>query len=651
MTRKINLQSNTYICEKDNNNLNIIYEMLNPGSKTLVLAPMKAGKTHLANELFKMKGGSIKVFLTPRNSLGYEVQQRFREDHNVKMLFEGDNISSSELKDLIITSPESFIKKVIPLVKTLNINKEIFVIYDEIHLAISDLYRQDLYDVININEELKDFNTEFTLLGLTATEGQLKEFVRFDSIIMVNIKNSFKQTDIMAIVQIKKKVDEIFVASTILKTLEENPKSKITIRLNDKDLICKTANIIKSKLGVDPLIATRDTQEEVKEIIENNGRIEQLISFFTSYTEVGVEFTNTKNMILLDFEGLNNSNINPASVVQNIGRYRDGLKAIIVYVGLNKTSLKPNIKQMIKARRIFIKSIIETSIKARQPLSTYTKFSENGFDIEIASNIEFQIMKYVMEVYNTNLVRNAKDLKKELSKIKTLNINNVKIVKVNYDKIINYLSDYKEIAKQEKKILSDKKRKWKSELDDLIINSTDKDFKNFHMKEQVFSPAGKRMIELLEYLGKYKEVVRCYNDIITNLTGLTPKEYALLSLDYKTTTKQITAITNNIQRDTNKKKKVYSKRDNESEAYSIQNHIMNVIEATAGNEKQPRLTKKLMDKILEECQYKDIKGTKKDPYKELVKVLGTYYTLSPNGNGFKISSIKKSYKRKYFKSF
>lgn len=650
MTKIIKSNSNNYICEGDN--LLKIYHHLTVGSKTLLESPMKAGKTYTASELFKLRQNCIKVLLVPKNSLGKDVERRFAKEHKVKMLFEGNNISSEELKDcVIITSPESFLKKVIPHVKELNLDKEMFTIYDEVHLAIDDSsYRKPLYDALNVEKELKGFKTKFTLLGLTATPGILTEFVKFDSFITVNIKNSFKQADTMGLITVNQRIDEIFIASAILGTSQNNPKSKITIRLNDKKKIEKVSKIIEDKTGIKPLIGTSDNSEEVLKIIENKGVIDTPISFFTSYTEVGIEFDNSKEMILLDFEGLNNNPINHNSIIQNMGRYRNGLKACIVYIESDKNSLNPNIKEMIRNNKIIINDTINNSIKLNTPFEGFTKLSDDGMSVEVDCDVDYEVMKRVNNTYNSNLIRNSKDLKRELNKVKTLNVGTITLGKVNYDEMITYLSDYKEKIKADKKLMQEEKKKLKNELNTLIKNMTsEEDFKNFYQHDLIFNNDMKRCIELLEYLEEYEEVKKCYQKLYSLFKNkLTDKQYFELSLKYKSTTRQINAINNACKRDYYKKNNIFPKRDNESREFSIQHHIMNTIEKITGKEKRFRLTKKLMDTILEECTYKEVRGTKKDPYKRLIEVLKTYYNLTPSHNTYVVSSPKDNYNIKYF---
>ena len=632
MTKIIKLNSNNYICEDDN--LLKIYNHLIVGSKTLLESPMKAGKTYTASELFKLRQNCIKVLLVPRNSLGEGVECRFAKEHKVKMLFEGNNISSEELKDcVIITSPESFLKKVIPRVKELNLDKEMFTIYDERHLAIDNSsYRKSLYDALNVEKELKDFKTKFTLLGLTATPGILTEFVKFDSFITVNIKNSFKPTNIIGITEVNQSIDEIFIASVILKTATNNPTSRITIRLNDKKMIKKVADLIEQKTGIKPLTGTSDKTEEVSEIIKNGGTLDTSISFFTSYTEVGIEFNNYKDMILLDFEGLNNSSINHNSIIQNMGRYRNGLKTCLIYIEKSRESLKPNITRMIKKEKEYVKRAIQLSQELDRP-NEYTYLSEDSKTIEIAPDVEYKIMKEVAETYTKNLIRNAKDLKRELKKVNTLNVSSIKIVKANYDDMLPYFSKYKEQKKINNKLVKEKKETLKNELTNLIENMTSENaFKSFYQKDLVFDPNMKRCIKILEELEVYDEVKSCYKSLYecfkSEKTQLTDKQYFELSLDYKRTFEKIIAIKNNERRNAYKKGKHFIIRDDEKDKFNQQNHIMNVIEEITGKKSRFKVSKKLMNAILEKCHYESIKGTKKDPYKKLIEVLKCYYNIN-----------------------
>ena len=649
MTRKINLQSNTYICEKDNNNLNIIYETLNPGSKTLVLAPMKAGKTHLADELFKLKRNCIRVFLTPRNSLGQDVFHRFSENHKIKMLFEGDKITLEELKDhVIITSPESFIKKVINKVKCLSEDKEVFIIYDEIHLAIDNSsYRKPLYDVLKIGEEIK----KLTLLGLTATEGTLREFIKFDNVIDVSISNKFKQAEMLAIIQGKNKFDEKYITAAILKCLEQNPKSRIIIKLNDKEKIDTCAEMITKTIGEKPLILSSKDKDNLDIVLENKNVIKHLICFVTDFTEVGIEIKNTDEIILLTFEGLNNNPINHNSIIQHIGRARNGWKAVICHVEQNGKTLYPNLKVIHQNYKLAIERQIHESLELSIE-SPYTKQKDNSLEFEVDCDIDYEIMKKSMKIYSKNLINNAKDLKKQMKKSKTLNIPIIEIVKVNYEDMYEYLQEFEKTLKEKKNALKQKKKEWREELNDLIRISSEEDVKNFYLKEEVFSSVGKRIIELLEHLGEYDKVLNCYDKLKKVFKGklkkITDKQLLELSINHEDTLLRCVRIQNNIDDASLLKEGIkFIKEDDMEKEFKMQRHIMGVIKEETNGVKQPRLTNKLKNKILEKCQYEAIKGTKKDPYKNLVKVLSCYYTLNNDKGYLKIGTVKDSFNSKY----
>lgn len=637
--KKIKLKVNKYISEGENTKK--INDFLICGTKTLLNAPMKVGKTYLASELFKLRKNCINIFITPRNSLGFDVFQRFKDEHDIKMLFEGDKINFDELDKLIITSPESF-RKIIELIKPLKEKRKVFIIYDEIHLAVTDFYRKDLYNVINIDEELKEFGIKVTLLGLTATDSHIKALVNFDNSIDIEVKEKFKQTPLISILSVGKKITSEFIASSVINVLENNPSSPITIRINNKKLIKEACEIIESKTKIKPLIGTSDNSNDVLEVIQNKGILNEKISFFTSYTEVGIEFLNNPNMILLDFEGLNNTPINHLSIVQNIGRYRNGLRACIIYINRNSKTLYPNIKEIKKNSQIYISEIIKLSIRTKNP-SEYTKQVEDTEEFEQNCDIEFEVTKRTSKIYTNNLINNPKDLKRELKKVKTLNVDKIITGKVNFEKTISILDDIKEELEKKKKASKEEKKSWESELNTLIEEMiTEEEFKKFYKENEVFNPKMKRCIELLKFLNKYEELIKNYYSLYKYLgDDISDKKYFELAFfKYDEVSRQIEAIENNKQRAIYKKNNTFVKKSNETKSFFQQNHIMNVIENTTGKEKRFYLSRKLLNRVLEACKYKDIQGTKKNPYKNLIGALNLYYSLTKDKSGFKVVSIK-----------
>lgn len=653
MSKVIKLKSEQVICE--GTHLSTIYNCLTPESKNLIISNMNTGKTYTASELFKLRQNCIKVFLVPRNSLGKDVACRFKEKHKVKMLFECDIIKPEELKDcVIITSPESFLKKVIPCVKELNLDKEMFTIYDEIHLAIDDSsYRKSLYDVLKIEKELKGFKTKFTLLGLTATEGALREFLEFDNIIEVSVSNKFRQTGRLDIIQGKGKFDEKYITASILKCLEENPKSRIVIKLNDKEKIDTCAEMITKKIGEKPLILSSKDKDNLDIVLENKNVIKHLICFVTDFTEVGIEIKNTDEIILLTFEGLNNNPINHNSIIQHIGRARNGWKAVICHVEKNKKTLYPNLKNIHHYIDISIKRQVRESLDFLIP-SLYTDQKDDSLEYEVICDIEYEIMKKSMKHYLKNLINNAQDLKKKLEESKTLNIPIIQIIETNYEDMYNYLQEFEEPIKEKRNASKQKKKEWREELNDLIRISSDEDIKNFYLKEEVFSSNGKKIIELLEYLGEYDKVLNCYTKLKKAFKGklkkFTNKRLLELSINYKDTLLKCTRIQNNIDDESLRKEGIeFIRKDDMEKEFKMQRHIMKVIREMTGDKTPFRLTNIIKDTILEKCKYDEIKGTKKDPYKKLIEVLKTYYVISPDNKGLMISSIKNSYQIRYFK--
>ncbi len=653
MTKITKLKSKQVICE--GTHLSTIYNCLTPESKNLIISNMNTGKTYTASELFKLRQNCIKVLLVPRNSLGRDIACRFEGKHKVKMLFERDIINSEELKEcVIITSPESFLKKVIPRVKELNLDKELFTIYDEIHLAIDDSsYRKSLYDVLKVEKELNGFKTKFTLLGLTATEGALREFLEFDNVIEVSVSNKFRQAERLDIIQGIGKFDEKYITASILKCLEQNPKSRIVIKLNDKEKIDTCAEMITKKIGEKPLILSSKDKDNLDIVLENKNVIKHLICFVTDFTEVGIEIKNTDEIILLTFEGLNNNPINHNSIIQHIGRARNGWKAVICHVEKNRKTLHPNLKNIHNNYKIAIYGAINTSLK-HSTWSPYTERKANslGYELKCDIDIDYEIMNRTMEDYRENLINNAQDLKKQLKKSKTLNIPIIQIVKTNYEDMYEYLQEFEEPLKEKKSALKQKKKEWREELNDLIRISSDEDVKNFYLKEEVFSSNGKRIIELLEYLEEYDKVLNCYTKLKKafkeKLKKISDKRLLELSINYKDTLLKCTRIQNNIYDASLREQGIeFIRKDDMVEEFKMQRHIMKVIREITGKQKGFRLTKKLMDEVLSKCLYKDIKGTKKDPYKKLIEVLSYYYTLN-NDNGYlKIGTVKDSFNIKY----
>lgn len=637
--KEIILNSEKYICE--NNNLEIINNILKDGTINLLNSAMNTGKTYLAGKLYELKKDYIKVFITPRNSLGEDVKKRFSEKFNIKILFEGDSLYKTDLNKVIITSPESF-EKVVNLVNTLE-NKKIFIIYDEIHIAITDLYRKKLFTVINT--KLK--NGSITLLGLSATPSILTDFIDFNNIIKINVNNEFKQADAIKILQVEEeKLNEFSIAEEIIKVMNKNPAAKIAVRLNNKVLINSIVELlIKKNISVG--IGTSDNKEYVRNIIKNGGKLTADVSFFTSYTEVGIEFKNDINTILLDFEGLNNTTIVATSIVQNLGRFRNGVKEFRLYIQRNNATLNPDILEIKNRARFTINSIIKTSLENNFPVAPYTNL-ENG-KIIIAEDIEFLIVKESINVYNQNLINNGQDLKIQLEKIDTLKVNSIEIESFTYDNSI--LEMEKNALLLDKKIAKEQKQEIKEEIKNIVNELNDNDFINFNFDNNVnmLSPNIKKCIKQLKKIGELEEVRKCHEKLLSlNIKKATSKDLFILAVNFKNTNIKLRAIKNNIFRNNNKANNIhYIKRDNVTKSFAIQNHIMSILEReTNSTTKQFRLTKKIMNIILEECKYKELTPNKNDKYKKLLNHIELYYTVNRDSRYIYIGNIKNDYKLK-----
>lgn len=633
------LNSKKYICE--NNNLEIINNLLEDGTINLLESGMNTGKTYLAGKLYELKKDYIKVFITPRNSLGEDVKKRFSDKFNIKILFEGDSLHKADLNKIIITSPESF-DKVVNLVNSLK-NKKLFVIYDEIHIAITDLYRKKLFTVINTKLE----NGSITLLGLSATPSILTNFIDFNNIIKINVNDKFRQANTVKILQVEEeKLSEFSIAEEIIKIINKNPAIKIAVRLNNKVLIDNIAKLLIEK-NISIGIGTSDNKEYVRNIIKNDGKLTADVSFFTSYTEVGIEFKNNINTILLDFEGLNNTTIVPTSIVQNLGRFRNGVKEFRIYIQRNNTSLNPSILEIKNRAKFTINSIIKTSLESNFPVAPYTVLKDGK--TTVSEDIEFIIIKETINVYNENLINNAQDLKIQLEKIETLNVNNIEIESYTYEDSLFEIE--KSILLLDKKVAKEQKKEIKKEIENTLNKLNENDFINFDFDNNInlLSQDIKKCIKHLKEIGELEEVRRCHQKLLSlNIKKATSKDLFILAVNFKNTNIKLRAIKNNIFRNNNKANNIhYIKRDNVTKSFAIQNHIMSILEReTNSTTKQFRLTKKIMNIILEECKYKEITPNKKDKYKKLLNYIELYYTVNKDSKKIYIGNIKSNYKLK-----
>ena len=321
-----------FISEKEHELFDLL---VNTKNKTLMVSPMKSGKTtFVMKDLYEiLRELEVQlIFITPKVSLMDNLKAKYPNSQLCK-----ENYSASITDDYkpILSTPDS-LYKIIAACK--DQSRKFYIVYDEVHEAYQSYsFRKKLA------RPFKDFDECLCVgfLGMTATPDNIKYLSYWDNIINIDPSVKFIQSENLNIIYgLDNTVESI--CSHIQHLRSEN-KAPIICRINDKDKIKDVSDILSS-IDIKCNSCTREIVDEEgynsdlfqKSLEGLNIKFDVLLT--TSLIDVGVEIILDTKPILVDFMGKNSLVIED---IQFIGRFREGLKSIDFIIPSNKANKIP----------------------------------------------------------------------------------------------------------------------------------------------------------------------------------------------------------------------------------------------------------------------------------------------------------------------
>ena len=318
--KRINLEElevYKYISDKKENTYTIIESILMEKGKTLIIAPMKCGKSTFSfKELYTvLKGCSYHfIFVSPKTSLLKQVESEYK----VNSCYGGTGATISELPT--ITTPDSLYK----VISALECEGKPFVIcYDEVHEA--ELNYPHRHKLVRPFEALENELCQ-GVIGLTATADNIIKSMEWKKIYRVKPTELFQQTPYTNVCTgLSNSINDIAVH--ILKVKKANKGVPIVARINDKKKIEAVKNIL-NKVGIKDINtwfrnnSNEDDNSLLTEML-NRTYCDFNILLTTSLVDVGVELFPTRKPIVIDFLDYNSTLIES---IQFIGRFREGVE-------------------------------------------------------------------------------------------------------------------------------------------------------------------------------------------------------------------------------------------------------------------------------------------------------------------------------------
>ena len=500
-----------FISEKQHELFDVL---LNTKNKTLLVAPMKSGKTtFVMKDLYEiLRELEIQlVFITPKVSLMDNLKAKYP---NAQLCKENYGASITEDYKPILSTPDS-LYKVIAACKEQG--RKFYIVYDEVHEA---------YQSYNFRKKLarpfKDYDEQLCagFLGMTATPDNIKFLSYWDNVINIDPTFKFIQSENLNIIYgLDDTVESI--CSHIQHIRIENNNTPIICRINDKDKIRDIANILGS-IGIKCNSWTREIVDE--EGSDNSDlfyksleglNIEFDVLLTTSLIDVGVEIMLDTKPILVDFMGKNSLVIED---IQFIGRFREGLKSIDFIVPSKKTN-KIEIKEndSVEERATKIQEMREAAEDAK--FKSYQELYDERFkviknmtalfnelywsekatvpEVKATYNSDEEIWEYEIDEFGLNSVvfrnyiqqflNSPFNLKKYLDNHETLNISNIETEYINKS---DYTVNFVELVDQLKAEKSNKREEFKNALSDFkekVINLKAKELEILLTKQEDIS--------------------------------------------------------------------------------------------------------------------------------------------------------------------
>lgn len=596
-----------FITERQCNDL--IETLLQEKNKSLLISPMKSGKTtfiftQLQDQL-KAKGIQL-IFVSPKVTLLEQIQSK----NDVIKCYGKRGIGEIKEGLPVITTPDSIFKVID---KCKEINKNFFMVYDEAHeLELSYNFRKKLaYPV-----KYYDHAMCTGLLCMTATPDNIYMSMAWDNVFLIDIEKKFIQTPLTNIV-----TGLNYNAETIANyIIDSHKKDKVTkiVRINNKDLIKKVAEIIAKveNIEVKTWFRSRDNDNEkgdlhLQKILEG-AKLGNEIILTTSLVDVGVEIYSDLKPIVISFMDHNSTIIEE---IQFIGRFRDGVKEFNLITTtenlISEFKTYGEIQEKLYKKYNELCALaneydVEDKTLYKNLIATQDHMGRYSYEIDpIAVNSE------IFEKYMRQIVKKTNLLRKYLKDHLTFNSEVIRIVNIN-EKQLNNNNDVSQVSEELKALEDEQTKVFEQELKAfrekiklldtgqtkvLLYNSKDLELLTIHDKE-IF-----KTIEE-EYNFYHSEDLREYRKRYYDLQDLTKKQCSeqqlLLNIlddkwykDFKLQDQYITA---------NRKfnKGFQADQDNKLEVkiYTIRNEIIRL----KGHEKNIRLSDKFKGELVEELK-------------------------------------------------
>ena len=442
-------------------------ELLMKKNCTLLIAPMKAGKTRFIMERLYKITKSLDyqlVFIVPAISL----MDKLKADFSISQLCKQErNASLTDDFKPIITTAES-LYKVVAAAK--DKNRKLYFVYDEAHMCVSNYgFRKKLA----LPFEYYKYDIVVGMLCMTATPEclQIGESL-FDKVIKIDVKNKFIQSEKLNIITgLKDDIESI--VSHLVHTKQKNPNTPIECRINDKKKQADVKEILE-KFGYKVAIWNREeVNDETKnaELYEKAMKgleIEFDILLVTSLIDCGVEVYPKEKPIIIDFI---NENSDLISDIQHLGRFRDGVKQLdLILKAYEKKEFGEKIYTLEETYKGMLEAL-EPQVKACNIYNREIKFTLNSLIkcsfIEEEGIYKYEIDKFALRQYCFNfyvqqLIKRPDLLRIFLRSHSTLNIKRIDIIEVDPE---TYLIDINEIITEQKQAKKAIKDEFKEKLD------------------------------------------------------------------------------------------------------------------------------------------------------------------------------------------
>ncbi|MBU3227015.1 toprim domain-containing protein [Clostridium algidicarnis] len=441
---KHNLISNTFnnskkICvekyiSQGNDAVEAILNNIKSSKKILITGAMGIGKTHFIRTDLLNYARSIDkkiVMVIP----GVAQLENLKENKGLPVVYADVGYYDT---DIVAVTPESLLTKVIS-----NLKPQTFIlVVDEAHQKVLDYNFRKAFRNISIAEK-----TAYKIIYMTATPRVLGN-EKFDNILEVITNNPIKNKIVIETIDNKNKIDLMDIKLNIIKENLKNHDNIIFFQNNKKsntdmaDILAEgqkvTEKIYKdnyqysvclqsnSKDYVEKTfwkwITKTQTIESGKENIETKeGLITANISFVTSVITAGIDLhvpDGNKALLIIDAT----EKIDVDSIIQLIGRFREGINVVILVKPTSKEKNKyDSFENILKSRMQISTEIAEVYNKNKVEIEYYkSDICVNGIEFNEEKklyNIDpLAVSSKSYSLWNINLMYNISEFIKLLEK-------------------------------------------------------------------------------------------------------------------------------------------------------------------------------------------------------------------------------------------